>query len=183
MLALTSITLPSFALSPAAVARRSSTLLQHHARLPPPCAALPPLAPRWRSPPSPRHAPPRAQLPRLPAAVEPLVGPLVFFLLLSSGALGLLFQAANVIFLVIFLVPLIGGPIFQWYINQNLLEGTCPDCGAPIQVLKDQSARCMSCGSSVASELDASGVFMRVPGAASGGDDGLVDVEVLSKDD
>ena len=86
------------------------------------------------------------------------------------------------IFLVIFLVPLIGGPIFQWYINQNLLEGTCPDCGAPIQVLRPD-CRGHACGSSVASELDASGVFMRVPGAASGGDDGLVDVEVLAKDD
>ena len=182
MLALT-VTLPSLTLSPAAVARPSSTLLHCNARMPPPVAALPPIAPRWRSPPSPRHAPPRAQFPRVPAALEPLVGPVIFFLLLSSGALGLLFQAANVIFLVIFLVPLIGGPIFQWYINQNLLEGTCPDCGAPIQVLKDQTARCMSCGSSVASELDASGVFMRVPGAASGGDDGLVDVEVLAKDD
>ena len=181
MLAITAITLPAFV---PAVARPSSTLLQRHARVSPPCAALPPLVPRWwRSPPLPRHAAPRAQLPRLPAAVEPLVGPLVFFLLLSSGALGVLFNVANVIFLVIFLVPLIGGPIFQWYINQNLLEGTCPDCGAPIQVLKDQSARCMSCGSSVASELDASGVFMRVPGAASGGDDGLVDVEVLGTDD
>ena len=182
MLALTAIT-PALTLSPAV--RPSSTLLQRHARVSPPCAALPPLVPRWRSPPLPRHAAPRAQLPRLPAAVEPLVGPLVFFLLLSSGALGVLFNVANVIFLVIFLVPLIGGPIFQWYINQNLLEGTCPDCGAPIQVLKDQSARCMSCGSSVASELDASGVFMRVPGAASGGDDGLVDVdfEVLGNDD
>ena len=179
MLALTAIT-PALTLSPAV--RPSSTLLQRHARVSPPCAALPPLVPRWRSPPLPRHAAPRAQLPRLPAAVEPLVGPLVFFLLLSSGALGVLFNVANVIFLVIFLVPLIGGPIFQWYINQNLLEGTCPDCGAPIQVLKDQTARCMSCGSSVASDLDASGVFMRVPGAASGGDDGLVDVSFVEDD-
>ena len=30
--------------------------------------------------------------------------------------------------LLLFLVPVVGVPLFQWYIKNNLLEGTCPTC-------------------------------------------------------
>jgi hypothetical protein len=30
--------------------------------------------------------------------------------------------------LLLFIVPVVGVPLFQWYIKNNLLEGTCPTC-------------------------------------------------------
>ncbi|EOD04881.1 hypothetical protein EMIHUDRAFT_220681 [Emiliania huxleyi CCMP1516] len=103
------------------------------------------------------------------------------------GALGWLFNGL----LFLSLVPLVVGPLISWYISSNLIEGACPECGAPVQVLKGQSGTCFSCGSSFSDDRDAStGVFTRQGAASSswfgeGGasEDGVVEVDVIVDDD
>lgn len=106
-----------------------------------------------------------------------LVGPIIFASLIASGALGWLFNGL----LFLSLVPLVVGPIFSWYIQNNLMEGTCPECGSPAQVLKGQSGQCMYCGNTYSSELSSSGVFTR--SGVKAREDGVVEVEVLTDDD
>jgi hypothetical protein len=123
-----------------------------------------------------------------------LVLPVIFVSLVASGALGWIFNGL----LFLSLIPLIGGPLFSWYISNNLLEGSCPECGVPVQVLKGQTGQCFSCGATCSSELQ-NGVFMRdgPQGVGGGGfgaggfggfggnqrDDGVVEVEVITDDD
>ena len=160
-----------------------------------PCVAA--FAPLARSPTVPRLQP--AIAPRLPTPITPsqrappvamryvgggppgfnprdLIGPVVLFSLFASGALGWIFN--GIIFLT--LLPLVLGPIFSWYVQSNLLEGTCPECGAPAQVFKGQRGGCFACGASYSSELQ-NGVFMRDGGAAR--EDGVVEIDVLVDDD
>ena len=66
------------------------------------------------------------QLPRGGPGFDPgdLVGPAVFAFLLGSGLLGFFFNLFSGFFLFVITVPLIAGPIFNWWLNNNLLEGT-----------------------------------------------------------
>ena len=105
-----------------------------------------------------------------------LIGPVILVSLIASGALGWIFN--GILFLS--LIPLIAGPLVSWYFQQNLLEGACPECGAPVQVLKGQRGSCMYCSASMSSELQ-NGVFTRDGAAAR--DDGVVEVDVLVDDD
>jgi len=101
-----------------------------------------------------------------------LVPPLVISVLFASGAAWWLF---NGLFLVLFVVPLVVVPIFQWYLSNNLVEGTCPQCGAPVQGLKGQRTQCFQCGTAMSGEIQ-NGVFLREGAAAT--ESGVVEVEV-----
>ncbi len=90
-----------------------------------------------------------------------LVALLVLAALVASGAIWSIVSFVNGLFLVLFLVPLVGGPLLNFYLNNNLLEGTCPDCGYPQQLLKGSSHQCLNCGAVMSSELTESGVFIR----------------------
>lgn len=90
-----------------------------------------------------------------------LVAPLVLAALVASGAIWSILSFVNGLFLVLFLVPLVGGPLLNFYLKNNLLEGTCPDCGYPQQVLKGSAHQCLNCGAVMSSELTESGVFIR----------------------
>ena len=105
-----------------------------------------------------------------------LIGPVVFASLIASGALGWIFN--GILFLT--LIPLVAGPLFSWYVQSNLLEGACPECGSPVQLLKNQRGQCMTCGASMSSEVQ-QGVFIRDGSAAR--ESGVVEVEVLVDDD
>ena len=69
------------------------------------------------------------QLPRGagPGGFDPreLIGPAVFAFLLGTGALGWIFNLFSGFFLFILVVPLVAGPVFNWWLSNNLLEGTC----------------------------------------------------------
>jgi hypothetical protein len=121
-----------------------------------------------------------------------LIQPIILVSLLASGALGWIFNGV----LFILAIPLVVGPIVSWYIQSNLVEGTCPECSSPAQVLKGQQGQCLYCGSPFSSEKGAgSDVFLRTASPASGpfggspfggpssSDDGVVEVEVLTDDD
>ena len=164
------------AFSPAPTSRRSPLSPQ-----------LPLVSPLCKTPPQ-SHVAPRASSPALRlggggfggggGGFDPrsLVGPVVFASLLASGALGWLFN--GILFLT--LLPLIAGPIFSWYIQANLVEGSCPECGSPVQVLKGQRGGCMTCGATMGSDLGSGGVFLRVDSVQR--DDGVVEVEVITDD-
>jgi len=102
-----------------------------------------------------------------------LVGPTVLILLVASGALSWLFQGFFILF---FVVPLVAAPALSWYINSNLIEGSCPECSAPVQGFKGQRTVCMSCGATM-SDVLVSGVFVREGAAATA--DGVVEVEAV----
>ena len=123
-----------------------------------------------------------------------LVQPIILLSLIASGALGWIFN--GILFLAA--VPLVVGPIVSWYIQSNLVEGSCPECASPAQVLKGQQGVCTYCGSPFSSEKGAgSDVFLRTASPSSGpfggspfgagqssaSDDGVVEVEVLTDDD
>jgi len=105
--------------------------------------------------------------------VGSLAAPLFIGFLFASGAAWFLFQSFFVLF---FIVPLVVAPVFQWYLQNNLLEGTCPQCGAPAQGLKGQSTQCFACGTTMSCEVSESGVFYREGAAAR--EPGVVDVEI-----
>lgn len=104
-----------------------------------------------------------------------LVGPVVLVSLFASGAIGWIFN--GILFLAF--IPLIAGPLVSWYLENNLLEGACPECGVPIQVLKGQRGSCMTCGATTSSNLY-NGVFTREGSAAS--EDGVVEIDVIVDD-
>ena len=137
---------------------------------------------KWKTAPH-RTKPALMKANRLPRGGPPnfdpstLIGPAILAALIASGALWNILSFINGVFLLIFLLPLVGGPIFNWYLKNNLLEGTCPDCGFPQQILKGTSQhQCLNCGSIMSSELGVSGVFMR-QGLEK---DGVVDVDVIN---
>ena len=116
------------------------------------------------------------QLPRGGPNFDPrdLIGPAVFAFLLGTGTLGFIFNLFSGFFLFILVVPVVAAPIFNWWLSNNLLEGTCPTCAAPMQVLKGQTGQCFSCGATCSSELS-NGVFLRGEFAAR--EEGVVDVD------
>ena len=105
--------------------------------------------------------------------VRSLAPPLLLFVLFASGAAWWLF---NGFFLLVFVLPALVVPLVQWYVSNNLLEGSCPDCAAPVQAFKGQQAQCFSCGAVFSSELSPSGVFMRQ--GAQSRDSGVVDIDI-----
>jgi len=66
-----------------------------------------------------------------------LIGPAILVTLIASGAFWNILAFANGVFLLIVLVPLVATPLIKLYLSSNVLDGACPDCGAPQQVLED----------------------------------------------
>lgn len=111
---------------------------------------------------------------------QSLVGPAVLIALIGTGTLGWLFNLLNGFFLLLFIVPLVAGPAVSWFIEANAVEGACPECGAPMKLLKmQQQERCYSCGALMSSEISG-GVFMRTGGRTT--EDGVVEVDVTVDD-
>ena len=125
-----------------------------------------------------------------PGFSNSLVGPMV--LRWSHRCVVWLFNGI----LFISLIPLFLGPLVSWYLESNLISGTCPECSAPAQTLKGQQGQCFSCGATFSSEKGAgSDVFLRTAGSQPSGpfggspfgrsssEDGVVEVEVITDDD
>ena len=103
-----------------------------------------------------------------------LVTPIVLVLLVTSGAAAWIF---NGLFVLLFVVPLVVGPLLSWYISSNLVDGSCPECAAPVQGFKGQRTVCMNCGASMSSDVTASGVFTREGAAAT--TPGVIEVDAV----
>jgi hypothetical protein len=105
-----------------------------------------------------------------------LIGPAILALLIGSGAFWSILQFVNGIFLLILLVPLVAGPLFNWFLASNLLEGACPDCGTPQQVIKASGRhQCTNCGTIMSTTRSESGIFLRE--GLRNDDGGIVDVQ------
>lgn len=107
--------------------------------------------------------------------LESLIGPALLGALFFSGALGWLFNLVVGLQLLLLAIPVVAVPLFQWWLSSNLLEGACPTCGLPNQLLKGQAAQCPECGTIFDSELNAQGIFMRQPSQTG---EGVIEVDV-----
>ena len=104
-----------------------------------------------------------------------LVFPAVVLFLIGSGAFWNVIQFINGFFLFLILVPLIGGQLINLYLSSNLIEGACPECGFPQQVIKAAGRhQCTNCGSIMTTTRSESGIFLR---EGMRNDGGVVDVE------
>lgn len=79
--------------------------------------------------------------------------------LFFASPLGSIFFAiTNSLFLLAILVPVLGFAAFQAWQTFYTTSGPCPNCGAPVQVVKDAtletSSFCFTCGSSVQASSD-----------------------------
>jgi ribosomal protein S27E len=91
-----------------------------------------------------------------------LIGPAVLILLLGSGAFWTIIQFINGVFLLVLLVPLVAVPLVNWYLSSNIIDGACPDCGAPQQVIKSAGRhQCANCGTIMSTTRSESGIFLR----------------------
>lgn len=84
-----------------------------------------------------------------------------FALFIFSPLGSLFFAITNSILAFVLITPVILLVGFQIYQKLYLIEGTCPNCSAPVQVLKDESAApnmCLSCGSRVRATREKDGV-------------------------
>jgi hypothetical protein len=81
---------------------------------------------------------------------------LFFFSPLGS----IFFAITNSLFLLAILLPVVGVVAFQAWRFLNTISGACPNCGAPVTVLKDQNSPsvCLSCGSFVRASDDKSNI-------------------------
>lgn len=66
--------------------------------------------------------------------------------LLGAVGLGWLVKSIAVLMGLVVLAPVIGFFGFRWWLNRNLVEGTCPVCNAPVTGLSNIQTSCLNCG-------------------------------------
>lgn len=66
-----------------------------------------------------------------------------------TGRIGILFDSFLILFAILTIVPVLAVVAFRWWINRQLVQGTCPSCGADVTGLRNQPFQCMSCGNTV----------------------------------
>ena len=87
------------------------------------------------------------------------IGAIVLFFMSPLG--GIFFAVTNSIFILALLTPILIGVGFNVWNYFNTIEGTCPSCGAPARVLKDENAGpniCLSCGQLIRATADKDGI-------------------------
>lgn len=72
--------------------------------------------------------------------------------LVFTGRIGMLLDSFLVLFAVLTIVPVLAVVGFRWWINRQLVQGTCPSCGAQVTGLRNQAFKCMTCGNTVMGE-------------------------------
>lgn len=92
------------------------------------------------------------------------------FLLLGSIGLGWLVKSFLVILALIIITPVIAFIGFRWWLQRNLVEGSCPVCQTDLTGINNVQFRCPSCGESLKTEK---GEFVRQTPP------GTIDVDVV----
>lgn len=69
--------------------------------------------------------------------------------LVLTGRIGILFDSFLILFAILTIVPVLAVVAFRWWVNRQLVQGTCPSCGADVTGLRNQPFQCMSCGNTV----------------------------------
>lgn len=87
------------------------------------------------------------------------IGAVVLFLASPLGSI--FFAITNSLFILALVTPIVLYVSFQIWNKVYAIDGTCPNCSAPLKVLKDESASpsmCISCGARVRATRDKDGV-------------------------
>lgn len=73
--------------------------------------------------------------------------------LLLTGRAGWLFD--SVIFLLFFVsvVPIFGIFVLKWWLNRQVVQGSCPNCGADVAGLRGRPFQCHNCGQVINGEV------------------------------
>lgn len=83
----------------------------------------------------------------------------LFIWLVSTIGLGWLIKSFAILILFLTLAPVVAFFGFRWWLRRNLVESSCPVCGAESPGLKGTQFRCMNCGEQLKVEQDK---FVRV---------------------
>jgi len=120
-----------------------------------------------------------------------LLLPTLLLLLWSSGQFNWLFSLVNTVFLLIFIIPVIGVVALNLWVKTSLVNGNCPSCKSPVMVAKSSQSVCMQCGTPLIVEdgvVSRAGVYNTQQDDATGRqtvvdvmDVEAIDVEVLEE--
>ena len=99
----------------------------------------------------------RDDVSELVGGVVTVVAIVAFF---ASPLGGIFFSVVNSFFLLTLLTPVLLFVAFQAWQTFNTIEGPCPNCDAPVRVLKDplQPTICLNCGAFVQSNANKNGI-------------------------
>lgn len=76
----------------------------------------------------------------------------LLFWLIFTGRIGIIFDSFLILFGVMTIVPVLAILGFRWWINRQLVQGTCPSCGTSVTGLRGQAFKCTVCGRPVQGE-------------------------------
>lgn len=66
--------------------------------------------------------------------------------LIITGRIGVLFDSFLILLVVVSIVPVVAIIVFRWWVGRQLVQGTCPNCGADVTGLRGQPFQCAACG-------------------------------------
>lgn len=96
--------------------------------------------------------------------------------LVLTGRIGFIFDSFLFLFAFVTIVPVLAVLAFRWWLSRQLVQGTCPSCGASVTGLKGQNFPCAVCGNTV--QGDPSGSFsVKDPATAT------IDIDATEIDD
>ncbi len=72
--------------------------------------------------------------------------------LVLTGRIGWIFDSFLYLLLFFSVAPIVGVIALRWWLNRQLVQGTCPSCGARVAGLRNQPFQCISCGQMVRGE-------------------------------
>mmetsp|Transcript_21765 Transcript_21765/g.51680 ORF Transcript_21765/g.51680 Transcript_21765/m.51680 type:complete len:236 (-) Transcript_21765:163-870(-) len=77
-----------------------------------------------------------------------LLLPTVLLAMLASGQFGWLWSVVNTVFLLVFIVPIVGVIAVNLWVKMSLVNGNCPSCSAKVMLPKNGQGQsvCFSCG-------------------------------------
>ena len=105
------------------------------------------------------------------------IGAIVLFFVSPLGAI--FFAITNSLFLLALITPVILTIAFQVWRSLNTINGSCPSCGAPNQVVlkdPDQVSFCLNCGAFLQASSDLKSVELANPTGNRGGGGDFIDM-------
>lgn len=99
-----------------------------------------------------------------------------FVWLVLSGNASIIFDSFLFILLLVTVVPIVGLFAFRLWATSQMVEGTCPNCGKPVNGMRNKPFQCMSCGQVVKGEKNGDFSWGAEPSSAT------IDVDVIEVD-
>ena len=88
----------------------------------------------------------------------------------------MLFDSFLILFAIISVVPVLAMVGFRWWVSRQIVEGTCPSCGATVTGLRGQTFQCTVCGTTMQGEKSGN-FFVKDPSKAT------IDIDAKEIDD